>query len=171
MNRRRPRRGTRLKITLTVVLLVGIYVVLQPRERLSGPAKIHDGDTLSIGQQRIRLFGIDAPEYGQTCKDADGADWPCGRDAARHLRDLTAGQTVACKVMDHDRYERVVARCFVGHADLGATLVGQGYAIAFRRYASDYVRHERQARRARRGLWAGSFEQPEAYRDEFSGRR
>ena len=33
---------------------------------ITGPATITDGDTLRIGRERIRLFGIDAPEMSQT---------------------------------------------------------------------------------------------------------
>jgi hypothetical protein len=36
-------------------------------ERIVGKAKVLDGDTIEISDRRIRLFGIDAPENGQTC--------------------------------------------------------------------------------------------------------
>jgi len=41
---------------------------------VSGAARVVDGDTLVIGTQRIRLFGIDAPESRQTCRASSG-DW------------------------------------------------------------------------------------------------
>lgn len=31
-----------------------------------------DGDTIRVGEARIRLFGIDAPEIAQMCQDAQG---------------------------------------------------------------------------------------------------
>jgi endonuclease YncB( thermonuclease family) len=33
---------------------------------------VSDGDTVKFGKQRIRLFGIDAPEKAQHCDDASG---------------------------------------------------------------------------------------------------
>jgi endonuclease YncB( thermonuclease family) len=51
---------------------------------LAGPAAILDGDTIRIGETRIRLVGIDAPETDQKCLDRTGKLWLCGiaaRDA------------------------------------------------------------------------------------------
>ena len=39
-------------------------------------------------------------------------------------------------------------------------MVANGWAVAFRRFSSDYAEDEERARRARRGLWEGSFEMP-----------
>lgn len=47
-------------------------------ETLSGPARVVDGDTLELGKERIRLFGIDAPESKQLCKNNRGNDYACG---------------------------------------------------------------------------------------------
>ncbi len=38
-----------------------------PVGTISGPARAIDGDTLEIRGERIRMFGIDAPESTQTC--------------------------------------------------------------------------------------------------------
>ena len=34
-----------------------------------GKARVTDGDTIKINDQKIRLFGIDAPETKQFCKE------------------------------------------------------------------------------------------------------
>lgn len=51
---------------------------------LAGSASVIDGDTLEIHGQRIRLFGIDAPESRQTC-EADAQTYRCGQQAVRSL--------------------------------------------------------------------------------------
>ena len=61
---------------------------------------------------------------------------------------------------DHDRYKRTIAVCFKGDTNLNAWMVSQGWAVAFRKYGIDYIRQEDEARLARRGIWAGSFEMP-----------
>lgn len=47
-------------------------------DTLSGAPRVVDGDTLEFGSERVRLFGVDAPESKQSCKDRGGKDFPCG---------------------------------------------------------------------------------------------
>ena len=47
------------------------------KEKILGKAIIIDGDTIHIGKNKIRLHGIDAPEYRQTCT-IDKEIWNCG---------------------------------------------------------------------------------------------
>lgn len=92
---------------------------------LTGRASIIDGDTLEVHDQRIRLFGIDAPESRQTC-EADGQTYRCGQQAALALADHVGQRTVACEQRDIDRYGRIVAVCRAGGEDLNGWLVSQG---------------------------------------------
>lgn len=128
---------------------------------IEGEARIVDGDTLAIHGQAIRLYGIDAPELAQHCGDPL---WPCGRAARDRLAALTAGQPVTCQPRDRDRYGRVVALCRVAGRDLGRILVQEGLALAFIRYAADYLPEEAAASAAARGVWSGPFAQPQDYR-------
>lgn len=130
---------------------------------LSGAVRVIDGDTLAMGERRIRLEGIDAPERSQFC-ERDGRPWPCGDAARTALVRRVEGRTVRCDVRGRDRYGRDLARCSVGGEDLGGWLVDQGLAQAYRRYSTDYVAQEDAARARRAGAWAGSFEAPEAWR-------
>ncbi len=132
---------------------------------LSGRAKVIDGDTIEIAGDRIRLFGIDAPEGPQECRDGAGRSYGCGRAAARALVAATAGRSVDCTPVDHDRYDRDVAVCTVEGRDLGDLMVRAGQAIELAQYSHGrYAAAEREARDARRGLWAGTFEYPAAWR-------
>jgi hypothetical protein len=60
--------------------LIGLALVghAHAGEPISGIARIIDGDTLAIGETKIRLEGIDAPESDQVCLDRNAAKWSCG---------------------------------------------------------------------------------------------
>ena len=133
---------------------------------ISGRASVIDGDTIEIQGQRIRLYGIDAPESRQTCRDGNGRDYRCGQRATSALSNKIGGQTVSCDQKDIDRYGRIVAVCRVGGEDLNGWLVSEGLAIAYRYYSMDYVSMEDAARTAKRGLWAGSFIEPWEWRKQ-----
>jgi endonuclease YncB( thermonuclease family) len=135
---------------------------------LAGRAKVIDGDSLEVAGERIRLFGIDAPESRQDCADARGNAYPCGRDAARALAAAIGSDRVTCTPVDHDRYGRDVARCDAGGRDLGEVMVRGGHALDLPQHSGGrYAAAEREARAARRGLWAGSFEPPAAWRRQY----
>lgn len=135
----------------------------RPEQSSAGQASVIDGDTLELHGLRIRLAAVDAPEARQSCR-RDGRAWACGRHAAFALADLIDDRTVTCRWRTMDRYRRPVARCAVGGVDLGGWLVEKGWALAYRRYGTDYVTQEATARAARRGLWAGSFVTPWDFR-------
>lgn len=155
---------------LIFAVLAAIAQVMRPPPRapgepVSGRARVVDGDSLEIAGVRIRLAGIDAPERTQDCRDADGATYACGEAAARALAALVAGRSVSCTPDDVDRYNRDVAVCSAGGRDLAEALVREGHALAYaQRGRARYAEAERDARQARRGLWAGSFEQPAVWR-------
>jgi endonuclease YncB( thermonuclease family) len=120
-----------------------------------------DGKTVEMTGVRIRFHGIDAPEKTQTCKDAKGKDWFCGRDASKAMAELVRGKVVTCRVHDIDRFKRLVSVCSVpGVPDINAELVKRGLAVAYREYSMDYVDEEDAARLARAGMWAGTFDWP-----------
>lgn len=70
---------------------------------VSGRAQVIDGDTLRIGDVRIRLFGIDAPEQDQTCISPDGDDWPCGLWVTEQVTGMVEGKSVSCVARGKDR--------------------------------------------------------------------
>ena len=130
----------------------------------TGNVQVVDGDSLRKGDTDIRLYGIDAPEYRQSCRDKTNAEFPCGKQAANILRGLVNGQQVTCSSVDTDRYGRAVSICKIKTLDLNAEMVKQGWAVAYSKHSLNYVGVEAEARHAKRGIWAGTFEEPEDYR-------
>ena len=124
-----------------------------------GLGQSKDGDSLMVGQREVRLFGIDAPEWDQSCTRA-GKSWACGQAAANQLSKLVTGKQVRCVAVDTDDHGRTVARCTAGAVDVNRQMVSNGYAIAYRRYSLDYVSAEASAKAGKRGIWAGTFEMP-----------
>jgi endonuclease YncB( thermonuclease family) len=132
---------------------------------VSGRAKVIDGDSIEIDGERVRLFGIDAPEGRQQCRDGAGRTYACGRVAARALYAAIGGRRVSCAPVDHDRYDREVAICTVEGRDLGDIMVRSGNALDYTQHSKGrYAVAEREARSAKRGIWVGQFEDPSAWR-------
>jgi endonuclease YncB( thermonuclease family) len=127
---------------------------------IQGTASVIDGDTIEIRGQRIRLNAIDAPESSQLCLDAASKRYRCGQKSAFALADMIGRSAVSCQPNGRDRYKRLIAVCFKGQTNLNAWMVFQGWAMAYRKYGIDYIPRENEARLARRGIWAGSFEMP-----------
>jgi micrococcal nuclease len=110
---------------------------------------VTDGDTVDVrldsGMARIRLHAIDAPERGQAH----------GQAAKEALSRLVFGKAVQVDPFEQDRYDRLVARLWLGDLDVNAEMIKLGYAWVYRRYADDpaYCAYEKAARDLRRGVW------------------
>jgi endonuclease YncB( thermonuclease family) len=121
---------------VVIIIIIGLVIerYCSYKPPAFGPdAKIVsiDGDSLRAGDgTEYRIFGIDAPELDQTCKEANGKSWACGRAAKARLTVLMKGGSVNCEARSKDRFGRVVALCSAqGVPDLGDAMVRQGYAI------------------------------------------
>ena len=134
-------------------------------EAIVGRASVIDGDTIEIHGRRIRLYGIDAPESGQYCL-IEGYPTRCGQRAALALADKIGQHPVSCRAKDTDVYGRTVAVCEVDGEDVNAWMTVQGWALAYRKYSSDYVVQEQEAAAHKRGIWQGEFINPWDWRNE-----
>lgn len=166
--RQTRRRLADLAFTLLVLgaaALAGAYApLLREAQTQRGAARVADGDSLVVDGARIRLKGMDAPELAQTCTRG-GAIYPCGREARDVLARLVDGHAVSCESRERDRYERALATCVAGGVELNRAMVEAGWAVSH----GDYREAEAAARRAKRGLWAGSFERPQDWRRLHGG--
>jgi endonuclease YncB( thermonuclease family) len=134
-----------------------------------GQASVIDGDTIEIHGQRIRLWGIDAPESDQLCRNEDSDLYQCGRVAATALAALIYAipRPVTCASTGLDQYGRTVAVCSLGQPgpDIGQWLVANGHALDWPLYSKGkYERYQGEAQKAGRGIWTGSFIEPWEYR-------
>jgi endonuclease YncB( thermonuclease family) len=161
-----------MRVAQAIALIGAVCAGTACTERLgntgqsSGPATVIDADSIKVSGLEIRLHGVDAVEGKQECRRADGERWFCGRQAARALRGLIAGQTVTCVHHGKDGYGRTLGTCSVPSGSINDWLVRQGWAMAYRRYSRAYVEAEAEAKAAKRNIWSGTFTQPERYRRE-----
>lgn len=150
---------------LLISALVTLISSPAPSATLIGQASVIDGDTLEIHGQRIRLSGIDAPESDQLCRGDDSLQYRCGAKAANELDEHIAGRPVSCEGVGRDQYGRTVAVCTIGGEDVAGWLVSNGFAFDWPRYSrGKYPGAQKDAERAGRGVWAGSYVVPWAYR-------
>ena len=134
-------------------------------DAITGRAHVIDGDSLKVAGTSIRVFGIDAPEWRQRCRAANGHLYRCGRSAFRALAQRLRSAPVRCVPRARDRFARLVASCYQGNDDLARWLVAQGLALDWPRYSGGtYADAEDAARRAERGLWQGAFVRPWEWR-------
>lgn len=113
-----------------------------------------DGDsfrmTTAMGEQEVRLWGVDAPEHGQ----------PYGEDARAFAKRHWEGKEVEV-VSDHgqDRYGRKIVEMRLKEGPvIQKLLLDNGYAWYYRQYApgrADFASAEAAARARKAGLWAG----------------
>ncbi len=125
--------------------------------------QVIDGDTIHIGKHKYRFFGIDAPETKQVCQK-DNIKIQCGVIAKNILKNKIANKIPACVVKDKDRYQRLVAECFIGKESLSKFMVREGYAVAYVQYSKDFIEDEKYAKENKLGIWAMTFQIPSEYR-------
>ena len=132
-------------------------------QSITGKAIIIDGDTIHIGKNKIRLHGIDAPEWNQSCT-INNEVWECGKRSTLALKKLIDKQTVVCKIKSIDQYKRYIAVCFSKKINLNKKMVLNGWAIAYSYYSKDYIDEEEVARKNKMGIWKGKFLEPYKFR-------
>ena len=167
------------KKLIILIIISSIFFILTYNDvrseninKISGFAKVVDGDTIKINSKKIRLYGIDAPEKKQKCKKtyltisfmSFTKDYMCGEVSTQKLIKKINNQKLNCNIIDVDRYKRLIGECFKRNINLNSWMVSNGYAVAYRKYSKKYVSDEINAKNKKLGIWQGKFEMPWDYR-------
>ena len=164
---------------IILIIICSIFFILtyndvrsEEIKEISGNAQIIDGDTIKINSKKIRLHGIDAPEFKQMCKKPYSTiifftftkDYPCGKISTQKLQKKINNKVITCKILDIDRYKRLIGECYKRNLNLNSWLVSNGYAVAYRKYSKKYISNEINAKNKKKGIWQGKFEMPWEFR-------
>jgi endonuclease YncB( thermonuclease family) len=125
---------------------------------------VHDGDTITVGGESIRLASIDAPELDQ-------AYGPLSRT---HLAAMVLGQSVTVTYAQKELYGRVVGTVFKSDcSQVNLSQVVAGAAWYYEAYQCEIDIRQRQAyaaahasaRTAKKGLWSTTAVAPWVHRN------
>ena len=155
-----------MKFIVTVIL-----VFLPSLALAQSQIEVIDGDTIELDGRMIRIFGIDAPETKQKCKDVDYNDYDCGVKSKEILINILGLKSnigvvnnIDCTDINKDRYRRWVSVCFINGLNIGREMVRRGAALAYRQYSLSYEAQEDEAKAEGRGVWQGDFIKPWEWR-------
>ena len=145
--------------------LLGILVLglLWCNTSFADSLRVVDGDTIVLNGEKIRFSGIDTPELKQTCVQ-DDQEIECGMSAKKLLEEKIGNATIECVSEGKDTYKRTLAECFVNGESLSKFLVRSGYAFAYRKYSTKFIKDEEFAKANKLGMWAMTFQYPWDFR-------
>jgi len=175
---------TLVNILIFFTLNLSISFSSEPKiiNGLLGQVEVIDGDTIKINNKKIRLYGIDAPEINQECKNNFGESYKCGLLSKTILEKILSKSLVSCHYNNFDRYKRILGTCYVTqilgnftengivkhlieeNLDINTTMVRFGYAVAYKKYSKKYIEDENYAKFNNKGLWSGKFDMPWEWR-------
>ena len=124
--------------------------------------RVIDGDIIQVccvfgDRVKVHYIGVDTPETHHPMRGVE----PYGMEAAEANRKLVDGKTVRLEfdVQQLDRYGRTLAYVYLEDGTfVNAWLVEHGYAMVMTvppnvKHQDLFLRLQREAREARRGLW------------------
>lgn len=128
------------------------YGKAAPKQELKGKViEVYDGDTMTLladssTKYKVRFYAIDAPEAAQSY----------GLNSRDTLREKILGKEVVVKVVNVDRYQRVVGMVMLGGRYINLEMVKEGMAWYYSDYAArqyEFSEAERRAKSEKLGLW------------------
>jgi endonuclease YncB( thermonuclease family) len=135
-------------------------------QEFSGRVSVIDGDSIRVSGNEVRLLGVDAPEYRQTCFDSSENEYECGKISRSFLVKLASRKTATCTYFEKDIYNRYLAKCFIGELSINDEILknGMGVIYDFTKADKKEIELEKFAKSQKLGIWQGAFELPKDYR-------
>ena len=115
---------------IIIFVILALFFVFTIKDLKRSNLKIVDGDTIHLNGKKIRFSGIDTPELKQKCTK-NGVIVLCGINAKKALIDKVENNIIICLSEGKDRYNRILAECFVNSESLSSFLVKSGHAFAY----------------------------------------
>lgn len=142
---------------IALILLVSVFQHFLTSYKEGDVVAVHDGDTLTAiidgKEQRLRLFGIDAPELAQKH----------GKSSQKNLQQLVQGKTLRIEIVNKDKFSRPVVKIWADEKNINAAMVEKGWAWWYAQYAPQWIELknlETTARQQRLGLWQDKHPTP-----------
>ena len=148
---------------IKMIFLICIFSFFIDQNVYSDVVSVIDGDTIKIGNKKIRFSGIDAPELNQYCFKNEKKIL-CGILTKKALLKKIGNKVPKCVIEGKDIYKRILAECFINEKSLSKFLVRNGYAFAYRKYSKKFIQDEEFARKNKLGLWSMQFDYPWVFR-------
>lgn len=139
--------------------------ILSKYPKISGEISALSANTFYIAGRYVRLFGTDAPDVDQICSNESGATYNCGEEALSWIQGWLDKNVVDCYLLKISTNDYDLATCIWGDYDIGASLVGAGWAVAKRDESEIYLPYQAKAQSEFSGLWQGTFYTPEDWRN------
>ena len=162
--------------SLLIIFFLSLTNLANSEEKFINLSKmlviVTDGDTIKMGKENIRLFGIDAPEMKQICKNKNNDPYACGITSKNFLSYLIEdanenNEKIYCYYSERDKYNRIIGECFIGtisKTNINKMMVGNGRAVAYLKYSEKYLDAQNIAKNKKYGIWKGTFDLPEEWR-------
>ncbi|GAB3549432.1 hypothetical protein GCM10027343_31160 [Noviherbaspirillum agri] len=107
---------------------------------------------MTVGGQRVRLFGIYVPPTDRTCNTFI-RPIPCGTRASLALEFKVSGDFVRCQPRSRNADGSINASCKAGNDDLSEWMLQRGWAVALPDAPFHYAALEKIARSKGIGIW------------------
>jgi len=160
-------------ILFSILILLSLPNLSASAEKIiKGKAVVLDGDTIRIGNKKIRFSGIDAPEsYYRGKKQAcylSEKKILCGDIAKKKLKEKIKNNSIFCEVeKNKDFFRRFLGDCFLNDESLSKFMVRNGYAFDYKKYSKNkYAKDEKYAKNNKLGFWTMKFKYPWVWRDK-----